>query len=205
MCNMVLGLAPPKSTTSQDQNWRRPGLVAHALGLILGGAAMGFGVGALGELAAHHLGAELVAAVALATATAYAGADVGMWRLPLPTLNHQVPRAWLRDFPGVVAYGGFGVLLGLGIVTAVPFAAFVALLAFEFGVASGSIGALIGAAYGAGRLIGLLGGIRQMRAMPGPTAAVIRMMEVGTAWRRPLAIGVVVAGVSQLLAVVTGL
>lgn len=197
MCNMVLGLAPPKRG-SGDYPGRRGIAVLHALGLLSGGAITGCVLGALGAIVSHGLGNELLAALALMAAGTYAGVDLGLWRFPHVAPGWQVPRVWLRDLPGAAAYAGFGVLLGVGILTAVPFAAFTALLVLEFSVASYVIGTTVGVAYGLGRILGLALGIQLMSQADHPTAAVVRMMASHSAWRRPLGLAAIGAASAQV-------
>jgi hypothetical protein len=65
-------------------------------------------------------------------------------------LHCQVPRAWRYTMTPIVRYFLWGVLLGCGVATVVPYASFAVLLGLQ--ATSGlALGALSGAVYGAAR------------------------------------------------------
>lgn len=84
--------------------------------------------------------------------------SLGIVRLPKAGRKWQVPRAWLRDLPGPLTYFLFGLLLGPGVLTIAPYAALTGVLVAEFASGSVAAGAVIGAAFGAGRVVALLRG-----------------------------------------------
>src|SRR5688572_17754383 len=100
-------------------------LTAYVLGCLLGGAAIGLLLGTVGSLV-PVLPALLLAGIACLAA---ALADVRGW---LPLGRRQVDEDWLTSYRGWVYGLGFGLQLGLGVVTIVTSAATVAALAVAF-------------------------------------------------------------------------
>ena len=84
-------------------------------------------------------------------AVAYAASDVGLVRLPRPTLMHAVPVTWWRrwrPYGAALAYGG---ALGLGLTTRIHFGAFYVLCAVSVLTGEAGYGALLMGTYGAAR------------------------------------------------------
>ena len=84
-------------------------------------------------------------------AIAYAASDVGLVRLPRPTLMHAVPVTWWRrwrPYGAALAYGG---ALGLGLTTRIHFGAFYVLCAVSVLTGEAGYGALLMGTYGAAR------------------------------------------------------
>lgn len=97
-------------------------------------------------------GAWLVGALAIA----YAAADLGLIRLPRPTLMQAVPVTWWRrwrPYGAAVAYGG---ALGLGLTTRIHFGAFYVLCALAIIQGDPGRGALLLGTYGAARALVLV-------------------------------------------------
>ena len=92
------------------------GTVLGTLGYLLRGWVQGVAVYALFP----HAGAWLIGLLALA----YAVSDVGLLRLPRPTLRQAVPITWWRWWRPYGAALAYGAALGLGVMTRIPFGAF---------------------------------------------------------------------------------
>ena len=127
-------------------------------------ALLGAGLGAIGHLA-HGLacpgtdctwfpsaGAWLVGTLAMA----YAAADLGLVRLPRPTLAHAVPVTWWQRWPPSAAAFAYGGALGLGLTTRIHFGAFYVLCALAFLHGDPGCGALLLGTYGAARALVLV-------------------------------------------------
>jgi hypothetical protein len=71
----------------------------------------------------------------------------------LPQVRRQVPESWRRRLPVPLAAGLYGVLLGLGFTTFILTFAVWALAGACIAVGDPALGALIGLAFGAGRLL----------------------------------------------------
>ena len=106
--------------------------------------------------------------------------DLGVGGLRVPTVSRQVDDAWLYRYRGWVTGIGFGLQLGLGVVTVVTTAfTYVTFLA-AFLAGSLAAGALIGGTYGAVRAATILGG----STVDSPER-LARMHERLRRWERP--------------------
>jgi len=107
--------------------------------------------------------------------------DAGLVGSRLPSLRRQVNEDWLRRYRGWVYATGFGVQLGLGVVTIVSISS--VYLAFIAALLSGSAatGALIGGSFGLLRATPLLATARVH--VPRQVAAVDRALR---RWDRPI-------------------
>src|SRR3954454_9638828 len=116
------------------------------------GALAGGGVtfGGLSLLGAA-LGAGAPAVAALIALAAAAGEARGT-RI-VPQVRRQVPEAWRRRLPVPLAAGLYGVLLGLGFTTFILTFAVWALAGVCVAVGDPALGAAVGLAFGAGRLL----------------------------------------------------
>lgn len=120
---------------------------AYALGCALGGAATGLVLGSVGAL----LPPLPVLVVAGAACLVAAAADLAPGRLPVG--RRQVDERWLGLYRGWVYGLGFGVQLGLGVVTIVSSAATFAVLAVALLTQSPLAGALVGLVFGSARAL----------------------------------------------------
>ncbi len=127
---------------------------------MLVGAALG-GVGKfIGDLVrplgthtpGQHAEAWLIASLALA----YAMSDIGLLRLPRPTLRQAVPITWWRWWRPYGAALAYGSALGTGVMTRIPFGAFYVLCAWCVVKGNPAYGAAVIGVYGAARGLVLL-------------------------------------------------
>ena len=130
---------------------------AHIAGAALGGALMGSVLGAAGGLVVPERSA-FVAVVAAAVCLGALLADA--LATPVPSWRRQVNEDWLTEYRGTVYGFGFGVQLGMGLVTIVTSAVTYAAFACALLVASLPGGAAIGAAFGVVRGLVLLSAAR---------------------------------------------
>jgi len=148
----------------RGQVWRKTYLgVLHVIGAALGGMIVGGLLGWLGLLLSLSAWRpELVIAIA-----AFALWQSLSRRPATLGLQRQVPRAWARTMAPGPRFFFWGVLLGSGIATVIPYSAFLVLLATQLtsGIVLGCVsGALFGGTRGAVSLLPLLG--RQQRLHP---------------------------------------
>jgi hypothetical protein len=138
---MAMGLSLFGRRARQSTN-----VVIHVLASAFGGALGGAAVGAVGAALTLErwrpwvvLGAALLAL------------RLGLRRPARPLgIHRQVPKYWGAKLGDSGAYAAWGVLLGLGVTTTIPYSAYVLLVGVQ--LASGPIlGAIAGAAFGAGR------------------------------------------------------
>ena len=163
-------------------------LTAYVLGCLLGGAAIGALLGLAGSLL-PTLPSLLLAGVACLLA---AVADARGW---LPIGRRQVDEDWLARYRGWVYGLGFGVQLGLGVVTIVTSAATVVALAIALLTQSVAGGLVVGLVFGGARALPalLLGradshdSLRRMaaglerRAAPAARVTVLALTAAGVA------------------------
>lgn len=128
------------------------GIILFSAGSVVAGLAMGALIGSLGSLVApimpEGLGLVLLGAVALIVALI----DGGAVRLTVPTPVRSVPQSWWRELGPAGGSLAYGLVLGLGVTTFIPFASFYLILLGAFLV--GPVGgAAIGAVYGVGRAL----------------------------------------------------
>jgi sulfite exporter TauE/SafE len=96
-----------------------------------------------------HMGAWLIGLLALA----YALSDVGLLRLPRPTLRQAVPVTWWRRWRPYGAALAYGAALGVGVMTRIPFGAFYVLCSWCVLKGDATYGALLMGTYGVARAL----------------------------------------------------
>ena len=124
---------------------------AYAVGCLLGGAVTGVALGALGSLLPDLPVLALAGLACLLAAAADLTASTSGRRLPGG--RRQVDRTWLDRYRGWVYGVGFGVQLGLGVVTIVTSAATYAVLLLAVLTQSAVGGLLVGAVFGLARAV----------------------------------------------------
>ena len=153
----MLASINPLGERSRNRSWGAT-FTWYVAGSVAGGVAMGAAFGLLGAgidaLLPRHdtLTAVLVLGCAL-LALAY---DLHLFGLRLPTIVRQVDENWLPRYRAWVYAGGFGLQLGLGVVTVVTTSA--VYLTWIFAVLAGSVwgGIVIGATFGLVRALPML-------------------------------------------------
>ena len=145
----MLGSISPVGEASRKQRWWLTA-TAYTLGSVLGGAAIGTLLGALGWLALSLVPADPAVRLVILAVVAVFGAavDARVVKLGLPSWRRQVDETWLTTYRGW-AYGvGFGAQLGAAVATIIPAAITYTMLAAC--LLSGSVpgGLLIGFAFG---------------------------------------------------------
>ena len=128
---------------------------------LLGASLLGAAAGALGALVLPASTAVWAGAVAVLGSVAIA-ADLG--RIPLVSIRRQVNEDWMARYRGWVYGAGFGLQLGLGVVTIVTTASVYVTVGVELLSRSAVSGALVGAAFGLARSLPILALARADRA-----------------------------------------
>jgi len=146
----MLGSITPLGERSRRMRWGVTA-TAYAVGCAAGGAAAGAAAGGLGSLSASRLPGSWALGLLAAAATVGVLLDLRPRGLRLPTVHRQVDERWLRRYRGWVYGAGFGVQLGLGVVTIVPASA--VYLVVVCALLSGQVaaGAAIGTVFGLAR------------------------------------------------------
>jgi hypothetical protein len=143
----VLGSITPLGERARGRRWGLT-VAAYATGSTLGGVAAGAVLGALGSVVSAPLSVPLRVLVIGVAAALGVVVDARVAGLKLPSVGRQVNQEWMTRYRGWVYGIGFGVQLGIGVVTVVTTSAlYVALLA---ALLTGTIGggALVGGAFG---------------------------------------------------------
>jgi Cytochrome C biogenesis protein transmembrane region len=147
----MLGSITPLGERGRGSRWWVT-IVAYVMGSLLGGIAVGLVLGWLGarlpEATASTRLVLLGSIVAIGLAL-----DLGVLGLRLPTVHRQVDEAWRTRYRGWVWGLGYGVELGVGVVTIVTTSTVYAAWAAA-ALSGGPIaGAAIGAAFGLSRAL----------------------------------------------------
>jgi len=130
-------------------------VVAHSLGLLAGAAALGVALWLAYSTVFASASLVTVAALVPLGAAAYGLHHLGLIRLPIPSLDKQVPARWRASRrPRLVAFV-YGLGLGVGILTHVRTATFYFACLMAIMVGDAFLAAGVMAAYGLGRLVPL--------------------------------------------------
>lgn len=155
----MLSSIHPLGERAKGNRW---GLTVSAfiVGAAIGGAVMGATFGLAGRLVRQLVepSSALVLSLALAVVVVVVVIDSGWLGLRVPTVRRQVDETWLHRYRGWVYGAGFGIQLGLGIVTVVSSAAVYGTAALGFLGGSVAVGGLFGAAFGLIRGLAVLPG-----------------------------------------------
>jgi len=165
-------------------------VVVYVLASTAGGALVGLVLGLLGT-AVYRVVPGLSAAWPVLLvgllALLYGLHEAQLLRLPHPERGWQVPNAWIRRWP----LGGtalFGLILGTGLFTFIPFTSYYVVLAWEAGTGSLVLGTLLGAAYGLLRGLPVLVGGTLMLLNKHPLDFNMWLIGHITAWHRASAV-----------------
>src|SRR5690348_5315510 len=139
---------------------------AYIVASAVAGALVGALVGGAGGLLRALVPLPVILIAVIVLAVAYALHESGVLRLPHPENPWQVPNEWIVRWP-ILGAVVFGLTLGAGIFTFIPFTSFYLLLAWELLVANPLAGALLGAVYGLARgLPVVIGAVATRRGQP---------------------------------------
>lgn len=142
----------------------------YTAGSIVGAAGLAFVMGFIGQ-GLHALlpgiGIEWAVGVLGVASLLYALHEVNIVKLPNPQLGWLVPKVWQKH-SYLLGHTLYGLVLGMGIWTFIPFTGFYILLAWEIvaGAVSLKAAVLLGMLYGAFRgFPAMLGGISMLRGV----------------------------------------
>jgi hypothetical protein len=158
----MLGSITPLGERSRNSRW-----ATTVLWYVVGSTAAGAGLGWLLGWGGSFVFGSLAAQARLGLLALLIGVgvvlDLRMLGTRLPTVRRQVSEDWLREYRGWVYGVGFGVQLGLGLVTVVSISAVYASFGAALLSASSVAGAAIGGAFGLARgsMILTVAGVRR--------------------------------------------
>ncbi|MDQ3344102.1 MAG: hypothetical protein M3425_00075 [Actinomycetota bacterium] len=151
----MLSSITPLGERGRNRTWGATAAL-YVLGSVLGGATLGGLLGGLGATVAQLWwpGPGWLALLVAAACLLAVACDLG--GLGLPTIHRQVNEDWLHRYRGWVIGLGFGVQLGLGVVTIVTTAAVYLTFALALLTASVTAGLAIGGTFGLVRALPVL-------------------------------------------------
>lgn len=200
----MLSSITPLGERGRRQRWWLT-VTAYVVGSLLGGAALGTALGAVGSvLHGLGLGPVGVATVALVVAAVALVYDALGARLRLPRYGRQVNEDWMAMYRGWVYGLGFGLQLGAGLTTIVTAALVYVVFALCLVSGSWAVGLALGATFGAVRGLVVLAG-RGVQTPDELMAFHRRLQAAAPAARVATVVGdvVVVAGALAALALAT--
>ena len=157
---MIFVIVPLGKAAKEVLNWLVQ-VVVYIVASTVGGALVGLAMAALGSgvyLVVPGATAAWPVLVVGVLALLYGLHEAQLLRLPHPERAWQVPNAWIRRWP-IRGTALFGLILGTGLFTFIPFTSYYVVLAWEAGTGSLLLGTALGAAYGLLRgLPALVGG-----------------------------------------------
>jgi hypothetical protein len=152
----VLSSISPFGERARGTRWWET-TTTYIIGSTLGGGLLGAVVGGLGGLLPDRLrgSAPTLLLVVLVLVVGLA-LDLGVRGMRLPTWHRQVEREWLGDYRAWALGLGFGLQLGVGLVTIVTSATTYAVVLLELLSGRWWSGLLVGTAFGLVRALPLL-------------------------------------------------
>jgi hypothetical protein len=193
----MLGSITPLGERGRGSRWSLT-VVAYVVGSIVGAVALGASVGWVGAAVAPRDGAGVRLLALGLVVVAGLALDLGAVGVRLPSVRRQVDEGWRARYRGWVWGVGYGLQLGVGVVTIVTtsivYATWVAALV------SGGVfaGAAIGAAFGLARALPVLtvAGVRRQDQLLRVDAMLGRLAR--PARRATYATGATIAAVAFL-------
>jgi hypothetical protein len=169
---MLASISPLVERASGRRWWRTA--ASYLIASVVGGAALGAGLGSIGRL--HRLGGSLLAVTAGIALTAAVVDLLGR----VPSQHRQVDETWLSAYRDWVIGTGFGAQLGFGAVTIVTSASTYLTWWFELAIGSTLWGAVIGATFGLARALPLfaMSGVHDPGALRRRNAAIVTALPV---------------------------
>lgn len=192
----MLGSITPLGERSRNSRWATT-VVWYAVGSTVAGAGLGWLLGWAGSLGLSGLTVQArLAFLAMLIAVGVA-LDLRVLGTRLPTIRRQVSEGWLHQYRGWVYGVGFGVQLGLGVVTVVSISAVYVTFAAALLSGSSAAGAVIGGAFGLARASTVLS-VGRVRS-PGQLVSVDARLRMWDRTARRAAIGLELALMSAAL------
>jgi hypothetical protein len=193
----MLGSITPLGERARGRRWGVT-VAAFMTGSTLGGVAIGSVLGALGSLVTSGLGVRS-RFVAIGVAAALGVILEARPGLRLPSVARQVNEEWMTRYRGWVYGAGFGLQLGLGVVTVVTTSAIYA--AFLAAILTGSVagGLIVGTTFGLVRGTTILSAARVRRS-----GQLGRVHDVLRRWEGPARAGAFAAQGAIAAAIAVG-
>lgn len=156
----------------------------YSLGLAITSALVGYGMGLVGFLFGQATGWLPPFRIAGLLALLFSMRELGVIKFPIPQRKWQVPISWVHKhrFAGTLTYG---LTIGLGYLTYIPYPGFWILQAISFLSATPSVSSLLGVTYGLGRALPVLAvGFRgSSKLKSSPVSLFAFVLERQRSWR----------------------
>lgn len=152
----MVGTILPIGYGERARGEARVSLWLHAASYPVGAAALGAGLGLIGELNPwhqNHAWAILTLTIVGCLALVYSLRELGLVPVPAPQLKRQVPARWRLRVPARPLSVLYGLELGAGVTTLVAVAGFYVIVVWALTSGSALTGAVVMALYGAGRAV----------------------------------------------------
>src|SRR4051794_11773678 len=164
---MILVILPLGKEARQVRDWVLR-VIMYTAASTVGAALLALGLGLVGQglhLVLPGIGLEWGAGLLGISALLLALHELNIVRFPNPQIGWQVPKSWMHP-SRLFGNTAYGIVLGMGIFTFIPFASFYVLLAWELiaGAMSLQAAVTLGMVYGFARgLPAVIGGISMLR------------------------------------------
>lgn len=146
----MLSSIHPLGERARNASWRRT-VLAHVVGATFGGAIVGIAAGAVGWVVRSSVDDRTALLILSGAAALAAIHEFGWPARRLPSWHRQVNEDWLTTYRDWVYGAGYGVQLGLGVVTFITSSATYLFLLVAALTGSPLLGGVVGAVYGFGR------------------------------------------------------
>ncbi len=183
----MLGSITPLGERGRNRRWGIT-VTTYVIGSVLGGAAIAGALGWLGALGVGGLAESTRLGVLAAAVGIGVAFDLRLAGLRLPTFHRQVNEDWMQRYRSWVYGLGFGVQLGMGVVTIVTTSAIYVMLLAATLSGSAATGASIGGVFGFVRaaVVFTVAGVRRPEQLG---AADVRLRR-WDGWTRRAAVGI---------------
>jgi len=184
----MLGSITPLGERGRNRRWGIT-VTTYVIGSVLGGIAIAGALGWLGAaIGLGSLSVSIRLGVLAAAVLVGVAVDLRLGGLRLPTIHRQVNEDWMVRYRSWVYGLGFGVQLGLGVVTIVTTSSIYAMLLAAALSGSAAAGALIGGVFGFVRaaIVFTVAGVKRPEQL-GRADVLLRRWD---GWTRRAALGV---------------
>lgn len=176
----MLSSMTPLGERGRGRRWRTTA-TAYLIGSVVGGSLLGLGLGFVSSVLPGPPASPVVVGVTVGAA-AVVGVllDLKVAGRGLPTVHRQVNETWLSEYRGVVVGAGWGLQLGVGVVTIVTTSLVYLTWVVALLTASPLGGLLVGTTFGLARGVPI---VAMRRVFDAARLAAVHRKMAG--WARP--------------------
>ena len=196
---MIAEITPPPLEVRYVHVWIWARTAAYLAGLVIGTTAIGTLAGEIGTIAPVNIGMDAgsiwVEWIAV-TSVAYGLHEFEIVRLPVPQHYWQVPSDWAR-FGKIGQQFMYGLVLGVEVLTLIPYATFYILMLFELALGLKG-GALVGLIYGLARAIPTIAGVAASVRFANNTPVMMIILRARSMFHRANGVMLITVGIVLL-------